>query len=450
MTPRNNAGGSVRTAFINADLAGKGRGWLVAEGARIVATGQGTAGYDVLAGARIIDCDGLLLMPGAIDCHVHFRDPGLTHKADMASESAAAVAGGVTSFLDMPNTVPQTTTQALVEEKLAHAAGCSLANYGFFIGATNTNIGEIVGSDFSRIAAIKLFLGSSTGNMLVNDSDALDQLFRESPVLISVHAEDESVIAAARRALRDRYGDTPCPVSMHTVMRPAEACMKATIHALELAERSGAHVHIAHVSTAAEAELIADRRRAGVNVTCEVSPHHLTFCDADYERLGARIKMNPAVKSPEDRLGLRQALERGDIDMVATDHAPHLPAEKQGDLWHAVSGAPMVQFAYTVIMDLYGPEKAAEYYAAAPARVFAIEDRGSLTPGNFADLVLVRPDDLYTVTDADVVSKCGWTPLVGHTLHHRILRTWVNGVENYNAETGFTKDRAALPLTYRR
>lgn len=434
-TQRDRIGGALtkhktmRQLIVNADLAGNGPGWLLIEGRDIAATGAGAAPAELIAADDVetIDGVGCLLMPGAIDCHVHFRDPGLTHKADMATESRAALADGVTSFVDMPNTKPQTTTMALALDKLQHAAEVAAANYGVFIGATNDNIDELLHADYTRLAGVKLFMGSSTGNILVDQAEALERLFAGVSVPISVHAEDEGVIAAARARIRALYGERPIPIRRHTDMRPVEACVTATARAIALAERHGAHVHIAHVTTAAEVDMIdAARRRGLCRITCEVSPHHLLFCSDDYAELGARIKMNPAVKSAADRQSLREALADGRIDMIATDHAPHLEVEKAGDALHAVSGAPMVQFAYPMAIHLFGPRIAAERYAAAPARIFGITDRGQLQAGQRADLVLFAPSD-HVISDADVVSRCAWTPLAGRPLYFRTVRTWLNG-----------------------
>ncbi|MEE1207569.1 MAG: dihydroorotase [Muribaculaceae bacterium] len=419
----------TRQLLVNADIEGRGQGWVAIDGQRIAATGMGEAPEEWQRDARVTDLGGDLLMPGAIDVHVHFRDPGLTHKADFATESRAAVAGGVTSVVDMPNTVPQTTTVELLRQKAEMAAGKSVANYGFFIGATNDNLAELQAVDPSTVAGVKLFVGSSTGNMLVDDADALDHLFATVKMPISVHAEDEAVIARCKTEAIARYGSADkVPVAEHSNIRPVEACVRATERVLRLAERHGAHVHIAHLTTAREVEMVAEARRGGARVTCEVSPHHLTFCTDDYERLGTRIKMNPAVKSADDREALRKALAVGTIDMVATDHAPHLLKEKEGGALTAVSGAPMVQFSLPVVLSLFGPEVAAEKMSHRPAEVFGIRDRGRIEPGCYADLVRVRRlAEPHTVADAEVVSKCGWTPLAGTRLDYAVVTTWVNG-----------------------
>ena len=396
---------------------------------RIAVVGDGDPESVLLNDAsERLDGRGAMLMAGAIDCHVHFREPGLTHKATMASESRAAVAGGVTSFFDMPNTVPQTVTVEAVDRKAEIAATTSVANYAFFIGATNDNLDELLAADYTRTAGIKLFMGSSTGNMLVDKENALCRLFESAPAIISVHAEDEATIKAAREAIEAEYG-AEAPVSLHTRLRPAEACYKATAHAVDLARKFGARLHVAHLTTAAELDLldppapIEDKR-----ITAEVSPHHLMWTVDDYERKGARIKMNPAVKTAADRKALREALADGRIDIVATDHAPHLMSEKQGSLFKAVSGAPMVQFSLPVMLGLYDPTLVTRVMSDNPSRLFGIVDRGRLIQGAYADLVMIEKlEQPVTISDSDSLSLCGWTPLAGERLHHKVTKTWVNG-----------------------
>lgn len=406
------------------------RGWLRTDGALIATIGAG----DVPESERekvdeVVDAAGRYLMPGAIDCHVHFREPGLTRKATIATESRAAVAGGVTSYIDMPNTVPQTVTCELVEQKAAIAAEHSAANYAFMIGATAENLAELQKADFSKIAAVKVFMGSSTGNMLLDEDNALRRVFAEQPGRIVVHAEDQHIIEenlARFSPLKD-----PANMLWHTRIRSNEACVRATERAMELAVRYGARLHVAHVTTREEVALFdPSDSPLGKKITAEVSPHHLIHCSDDYARLGARIKMNPAVKSADDRRALREALAGGRIDIVATDHAPHLLSEKEGDVLHAVSGAPMVQFSLPAMMDLYAPEVVVHRMATAPADLFGISRRGRLRPGYFADMVLVEHLDVpHVVADADVLSLCGWTPMNGTPLHHGVVRTWVNGGE---------------------
>lgn len=431
-----------RRLIHNADIVtGTGdrfAGYVLIDGETIAAVAPGKPGTALFENAEVTDARGCLLLPGAIDCHVHFREPGLTQKATIASESRAAIAGGVTSFIDMPNTVPQTTTSALADDKAAIAARDSVANYAFFIGATNDNIDELLAADYSRVAGVKLFMGSSTGNMLVDRQSALDKLFSRVKARIVVHAEDEATVRANAEAIRAEYGDE-APVSLHTRLRSAEACYKASKAAVDLARRTGARLHIAHLSTARELELLTPGpTTADKQITAEVSPHHLLWTEDDYADRGARIKMNPAVKTAADRRALAEAVRDGLIDIIATDHAPHRPADKEGSLFKAASGAPMVEFSLIAALSLFTPEVVAERMAAAPARLFAIDRRGSIAPGNYADLVLIDPHSPHTVKDSDVTSLCGWTPVDGLTFSHRVIKTWVNG--NLCFDNGVIKD----------
>lgn len=431
-----------RRLIHNADIVtGTGdrfAGYVIIDGETIAAVAPGKPDAALFENAEVTDARGCLLLPGAIDCHVHFREPGLTQKATIASESRAAVAGGVTSFIDMPNTVPQTTTSALADDKAAIAARDSVANYAFFIGATNDNIDELLSADYSRIAGVKLFMGSSTGNMLVDRQSALDELFSRVKARIVVHAEDEATVRANAAAIRAEYGDD-APVSLHTRLRSAEACYKVSKAAADLARRTGARLHIAHISTARELELLTPGpTTADKQITAEVSPHHLLWTEDDYADRGARIKMNPAVKTAADRRALTEALRDGLIDIIATDHAPHRLADKEGGLFKAASGAPMVEFSLVAALSLFTPEVVAERMAAAPARLFAIDRRGAIAPGNYADLVLVDPHSPHTVKDSDVTSLCGWTPVDGLTFTHRVIKTWVNG--NLCFDNGVIKD----------
>lgn len=428
----------INTIVYNADIvtpSGVSRGFVAIDDNGLIASvDSGDPSSELLADAiDKVDAGGRLLMAGAIDSHVHFREPGLTHKATIASESRAAVAGGVTSYFDMPNTVPQTVTTEAIEAKASIAAHSSLANYAFFIGATNTNLDQLLAADYTRIPGIKLFMGSSTGNMLVDREQALCALFEAAPAIISVHAEDEATIRAARAEIENEYGQD-APVDLHSRLRTAEACYRASAHAVELARHYGSHLHIAHLTTAAELSLLEGAGDIeNKKITAEVSPHHLMWTDADYATKGARIKMNPSVKSVADRTALRKAVADGVIDIVATDHAPHLLSEKEGSLFKAVSGAPMVQFSLPVMLDLYDPVTVTRVMSANPARLFQIDRRGFIAPGYHADLTLVEHlPEPYIVSDSDSVSLCGWTPLDGIPLHHKVVQTWVNGKTVYN------------------
>ncbi len=432
----------MTTLIYNADVKGNGVGWVLIDGERIAALGTGAP--QNLTADRVVDAHGMLLLPGAIDCHVHFREPGLTHKADINSESRAAIAGGVTSYFDMPNCKPTTTTNDALQQKMQIAADTSAANYAFFIGATDDNLDELLAADYSRVAGVKLFMGSSTGNMLVDNGAALHDIFEKVRVPIVVHAEDEDTINRNRAEYNARYCCTEPPVEDHSRIRSAEACLKATQRAIALAAQHGAKLHIAHLTTAAELDAV---QAAGANVTCEVSPHHLLWCDHDYASRGTRIKMNPAVKTAADRDALREAVRSGRVDIVATDHAPHLLSEKQGGAITAVSGAPLVQFSLPVMLDMFSTDVVVRTMCQRPAQLFGIVDRGDIAVGNYADLVLVEKAN-HTVTDADVVSKCGWTPLDGVTLHHRIVATYVNGDLAYR--DGTFMPAHAMPLQFKR
>lgn len=411
------------------------RGYVAAEGEFITAVGEGDAPAALLAGATdIIDADGGLILPGVIDDQVHFRDPGLTHKGDIATESRAAAAGGVTSFMDMPNTKPPTVTMEAVEAKLERAAAVSQTNYAFFIGATNDNLDQLLRADYTRVPGVKLFLGSSTGNMLVDREATLDRIFSEVPALIAIHSEDEATISANMARVRAERGDD-LPVELHPQVRSREACVISTRRAIERARRFSTRLHVLHVSTADEVAMFEPDRPEDKRITSEVCVHHLWFSDDDYSRLGTRIKMNPAIKTDADREALRRGLVEGRIDIVATDHAPHLTEEKAGkgtDRLSAASGAPMVQWSLAVMLELadrgcWDYELVVEKMCHAPARLYGVDRRGYLRPGYYADIAVVATGTPYTVTDADAIGRCGWTPLDGTVLHHRVTACRVNG-----------------------
>lgn len=424
----------MRTIIRNATLVNEGacfKGHLVIEDERIaeILTNEDSPTRPC---DTEIDATGMYLMPGVIDDHVHFRDPGLTHKADMESESRAAAAGGVTSYMDMPNTVPQTTTLEALEAKFADAARKSRVNYSFFFGATNDNASLLPLLDKRRVCGVKLFMGSSTGNMLVDKQEALKELFSEAGMLIMTHCEDQQIIQENTEALKAQYGEDP-DVKFHPTLRSEEACYRSTSQAVRLAQETGARLHIAHVSTARELELfspapLTDDKR----ITAEACVAHLYFDDNDYARLGTRIKCNPAIKTEADCKALRNALTDGRIDVVGTDHAPHLLSEKQGGCVKAVSGMPMVQFSLVTMLELVDEGALelpvlVEKMCHAPARLFQMKERGYLRQGYKADLVLVRPDAPWTVTSDTILSKCGWSPMEGHTYRWRVEQTLVNG-----------------------
>ena len=441
----------------NARIVNLGReytGYVAIDGEFIHAMGDGAAPEALLAASQeVIDAAGMLLIPGCIDDHVHFREPGLTHKADIASESRAAVAGGVTSYMDMPNTKPLTITAEALEEKFDIAARSSVANYSFFIGATNDNIDTLLSIDNKRVAGVKLFLGSSTGNMLVDESDVLHRLFRECRTLISVHSEDEAIIRERRAFYTGRFGED-LSVFYHPLIRSAEACYVCTERAVELARRYGTRLHVAHISTARELELFWAEPLLDKRIKAEACVHHLWFTDNDYASLGTRIKCKPAIKTTADRNALRDAVNNGAIDLIATDHAPHLLSEKQGGALTAASGSPYVQFSLIMMLELvrqgvFSTVTVVEKMCHAPAMIYNIDRRGILRPGYYADIVLIDTNTRHTVTKEDVLSKCGWSPLEGTTFHSRVVKTFVNGKCIYS--DGVVADNlASHPLKFNR
>lgn len=439
------------TLIKNIRLAGENTAdsWILIEGKIIKAVGNGCCPADKVT--DIVDGDGALALPGVIDCHVHFREPGLTAKADIHSESIAAVAGGVTSYCDMPNTTPTTTTIGAWEEKMALAREKSAANYAFFIGATNDNTDTLRSADYTAIPGVKLFMGSSTGNMLVDDNSTIARIFQSVDTIVAIHAEDPDIINANTRKETARYGDrSRVPVERHSAIRSAQACLASTSKAVTLAEKYGRRLHICHLTTRDELALLQkDTPLEEKLITSEVSPHHLMWCDADYAAKGTRIKMNPAVKDSDSRQALREALESGLIDMVATDHAPHLPADKEGGALTAASGAPLVQFSLPWMLDNFSEPTVQRVMCSNPAKIYHIDRRGQLIPGYYADIVLVQSTAPYTVDDSDVLSKCGWTPLHGETLRHKVEQTWVNGCCVWR-DGHYVNSDAAMPLAFNR
>ena len=394
---------------------------------------------------QIFDATGCYILPGIIDTHVHFRDPGFPEKADFASESRAALAGGVTSVIDMPNTNPQTTTLAELEAKEQIAAQKSAVNYAFMIGATNDNISQLLNIPTERYAAIKLFLGSSTGNMLVNRPEALDKLFKESRKLIVAHCEDESIIQANLRNYRLEYAGTESETaSLHPKIRNTEACFVSTYKAIERARKYGTHLHIAHVSTATELSLFSNKELCEKNITAEVTPNHLWFDDRDYAELGNLIKCNPAIKSNDDRLALWSGLIDGTIDTIATDHAPHSLDSKMQRYFDAPGGIPSIQHSLQMMLEGFFNPTAVEdgsheeilqewlplivaKMSHNPATLFKIDRRGFIRPGYYADLAIVEPGTTE-VTHDSILYKCGWSPLEGKSFHTRIRQVFLNGM----------------------
>ena len=394
-----------------------------------------------------IDATGCFVLPGVIDSHVHFREPGLTEKADIDSESRAAAAGGVTSFFDMPNTVPQTTTIEALDEKFRIAAMKSHVNYSFFFGATNDNSHLFPQLDTHRIPGIKLFMGSSTGNMLVDRREALERIFATTPLPLMAHCEDTAIINRNMAAARQQYGDDPA-VEHHPEIRSEEACYESTRLAVELARKHNARLHVAHVSTARELEQFdnvpsgtQERFTCEERLTAEATVSHLYFSDRDYRSLGTRIKCNPAIKTDRDRDALQQALSDGRITTIGTDHAPHLSQQKEGGCVRAASGMPMIQFSLVTMLEMVDHgvltmERMVELMAHNPARLFAVERRGFLRPGYRADIVIVRPGTGWTVSRDCILSKCGWSPMEGHTYLWRVERTLCNGHTVYQHGEG--------------
>ena len=386
---------------------------------------------------KVIDAEGNYLMPGAIDDQVHFREPGLTHKGDIESESRAAVAGGITSFIEQPNTVPNAVTQEILEDKYQIASQKSFANYSFMMGATNDNLEEVLKTNPKNVAGIKIFLGSSTGNMLVDNEATLERIFSSTPMLIAVHCEDETTIQNNLTEFKEKYGDD-VPVTAHNLIRSAEACYISSSKAVALAKKTGARLHIFHLSTAKEMELFTNKiPLEEKKITAEVCVHHLWFTDEDYKTKGNFIKWNPAVKTADDRKELWKALNDGRIDVIATDHAPHTKEEKSQSYLNAPSGGPLVQHAVIAMFEAYhqgkiSVEKIVEKMCHNPAKIFKIEKRGFIKVGYYADLVIVNPSLPWSVKPDNILYKCGWSPFENFTFKSRITHTFVNGEMVYN------------------
>ena len=403
---------------------------------------------------QIIDATGSYLIPGFIDDQVHFREPGLTHKATIATESRAAAAGGITTFIEQPNTIPNATTQKLLEDKFEIASNTSYVNYSFMFGGTNDNLEELLKTDPKKVAGIKLFLGSSTGNMLVDDVEVLEKIFSSTKMIISVHCEDEATIRKNTALYTEKFGEN-IPIKYHPIIRSEESCYISSSKAIELAKKTGARLHIFHVSTEKETHLFRnDIPLEEKQITAEVCIHHLWFNDADYDEKGTFIKWNPAVKAEKDRLGLWKALLDDRIDVLATDHAPHTLEEKNNVYCKAPSGGPLVQHAVMAILEkvkegVISIEKAVEKMSHNPAKLFQIEKRGFIKEGYFADIVLIDPNKPQTVTKENILYKCGWSPFEGTTFSHSITHTFVNG--NLVYENGkFNENIRGKRLTFNR
>ena len=380
---------------------------------------------------EVIDATGLLLIPGVIDDQVHFREPGYTHKGDMFSESRAAIAGGVTSYMEMPNTNPQAVTREALEQKYLRAAKVSVANYSFYMGATNNNIDEVLQIDPQKVCGVKVFMGSSTGNMLVDDDSALSEMFRQSPALVAVHCEDETTIRENIDIARRQYGEN-VPMSRHAHIRSSEACYISSHKAVNLASKYNTRLHVLHLSSEKEMSLFSCGNVKDKRITAEVCVHHLWFDERDYAKYGTRIKWNPSIKSLRDKEALWEALLSDKIDVVATDHAPHMPDEKNNTYFNAPSGGPLVQHSLVAMLEmskrgLIGIEKVIQKMCHAPADLFRIAGRGYIREGYFADLVLIDPAKSWTVSTGNIMYKCGWSPFDGTEFSHSVVKTFVNG-----------------------
>ena len=427
----------MKTLIQNAVIVNEGRsfvGSVLIDGA-FVASVYEEIDTPRVDGATVIDARGKWLLPGVIDEHVHFREPGMTHKGTIATESRAAVAGGVTTFMDMPNTNPKTLTRREWEWKMQRAAETSAANYAFYFGGSDDNIDEIRRLSSTHVPGLKLFLGSSTGNGAMN-ADTVRRIFSETDLPIAVHAEEESVIERNRKHYVNLMGEN-LPPAFHSKIRDTEACYASSARIVELADKMGVRLHVLHVSTERELSLFATGRPLSEKkITAEVCVHHLWFTDADYAAYGNRIKWNPSIKSFDDREALRHALLTGAIDAVATDHAPHLPSEKEGTCLTAASGGPMVQHTLVAMLELAARgvltrEQVVQKMAHSPADLFRIDRRGYIRPGFYADLVLVDPASPWTVTRENLLYHCGWSPMEGQTFRHAVWMTFVNGQPVY-------------------
>lgn len=432
-------------------------GYVLVDGTQIIEVGDGQPDSDLLARCdTAYDARGGYILPGVIDTHVHLREPGMTHKADIASESRAMARGGVTSWIDMPNVVPPTVTHEAWDDKMARAEKNSVNNYAFYIGATADNINMLArDTDYTRVAGVKAFLGSSTGGLLLNDEQALRRLFTEVPALIAVHCEDEDTIRRDTELLKAQWGDT-LHARCHPMARTAEACFRSTAHAVALARQLGTRLHVLHISTARELSLFTPGKLADKRITAEACLGHLWFDDNDYDRLGNRIKVNPSIKTQRDRAALRMAVANDIIDTVATDHAPHTLDEKREKYLKSPSGMPLAQFSLVMMMELvrdgiFPIQQLVEKMSHAPAQLFGIERRGCLRKGYAADLTVVNElPEGHTVTDDEVTSKCAWTPLAGTTVHHTVDLTVVNGTIVHDRQHPAPHDMplAGMPLRF--
>lgn len=442
------------TLITNAKIVNEGKqfeGDVLIKGQYIEKIGSGLSsdGAD-----RVIDAKGKLLLPGVIDDQVHFREPGLTHKATIYTEAKAAVAGGITSFMEMPNTVPNALTQELLEDKYKIAAKDALANYSFFMGASNDNLDEVLKTDPKKVCGVKVFMGSSTGNMLVDNEQTLEGIFSKVPMLIATHCEDEDTIRKNTAEYKEKYGED-VPIRCHPEIRSEEACYKSSSMAVELAKKHDARLHILHISTAKEISLFDNSKPlAEKRITAEACIHHLWFDDSQYDDKGTLIKWNPAVKTAKDRDAIFQAVLDDKIDVIATDHAPHTIEEKQNKYFSAPSGGPLVQHSLVAMMDFVKQgkitiERVVEKMCHNPAIMFEINKRGYVREGYFADLVLVDPNAAWEVKKDNILAKCGWSPFEGHTFSAAVTHTFVSGHLAYE-EGNFDESKKGERLTFYR
>jgi dihydroorotase len=425
------------TLILNAKIVNEGKvqdGDVLIKGEYIEKIGANLQSY---AADEVIDAKGKSLLPGVIDDQVHFREPGLTHKGNIFTESRAAVAGGVTSFMEMPNTNPPAYTQQLLEDKYQIAANTSLANYSFFMGGSNDNIEEVMRTDLRKVCGLKIFMGSSTGNLLVDNEKTLEGFFSRFPGLIATHCEDEGTIKRNTEEFRIKYGED-VPIECHPLIRSEEACYKSSSFAVGLAKQHGTRLHILHISTAKETALFDNTLPIEKKkITAEACVHHLWFNDSDYKRLGTRIKWNPAIKTAFDQKAVLAAVLNDVIDVIATDHAPHTIEEKNNTYFKAPSGGPLIQHSLVAMLEYFRAgkisiEKVVQKMSHHPALLFGVEKRGFIREGYFADLVLVDMNSPWKVEKSNILAKCGWSPFEGQEFHSKILKTWVSGHLAYN------------------
>ncbi|QOI96975.1 MAG: dihydroorotase [Flammeovirgaceae bacterium] len=441
------------TLIVNANIVNEGKvvqGDVLIKGPFIERIG---GDLQSLRADAVIDAKNKYLLPGVIDDQVHFREPGLTHKGTIYTEAKAAVAGGITSYMEMPNTNPPVFTQQLLEDKYQIAARHSLANYSFYIGASDSNLEEVLNTNPANVCGLKIFMGSSTGNLLVDDPKVLEQFFANVPLLIATHCEDEPTIRKNSEDYRAKYGEQ-VPVNLHPKIRSTEGCIKSSTLAMELARKHGTRLHILHISTAQEARMFDAGPITGKKITAEACIHHLWFNDSDYDRLGMFIKWNPAIKTVADQQAIWQALLENRIDVIATDHAPHTIEEKNNSYFNAPSGGPLVQHSLVAMLEFYHQRKVSLDWIVnkmchAPALLFAVEKRGFIKEGYFADLVLVNPDAPWKVEKSNILAKCGWSPFEGTTFRSEVTHTWVSGHLAY-AQGTFNESQKGMRLTFNR